>query len=389
MQGLRRCRQPDNFMKNIAPRLILLGTLALPFSFPLQAQERKTEVSIKGPHFHINGAPTYQGVTWKNPAGKQIPMEGLLMNARLVQGIFDDLNPETREKWAYKDTGKWDPERNTDEFVKAMESWHQHGLLAFTINLQGGSPEGYSKKQPWINSAFDAKGNLSEAYTKRLARILKRADELGMVAIVGYFYFGQDQLLEDEAAVKNAVDQATQWLLGQKWKNVLVEINNECDIAYDHAILKPGRVHELIERVKSTEVDGRRLLVSTSYRGGALPGEKVIAASDYVLLHGNDVKEPQKMLQLIKDTRQRIGENLKPIVNNEDDRPWRDEHQGFGEEGNNMIASIENGVSWGYFDFRQKGEALEEGFQNPPVDWGIHSERKKQFFGLLKKVTGR
>ena len=367
---------------------ILLAFLVISLSFELRAEERKTEISIKGAKFLINEKPTYQGITWKNPQGKEVSMEGLLMNARLVQGIFDDLNPETRDKWAYKDTGKWDPDRNTNEFIEAMESWRQHGLLAFTINLQGGSPEGYSKGQPWINSAFDTKGNLREAYMNRLARILKRADELGMVVIVGYFYFGQDQLLKDEAAVKNAVDQASKWLLNENWKNVLIEVNNECNVGYDHEILKPDRVHELIELIKAIQINDRRLLVSTSYGGGTLSGKKVIAASDYVLLHGNGVRDPKKMLQLIKDTRARIGDDLKPIVNNEDDRPWRDKHQGFGEQGNNMIVSIENRVSWGYFDFRQQGEPLVEGFQNPPTDWGINSARKKQFFGLLKKVTG-
>jgi hypothetical protein len=367
---------------------ILLAFLAIPLSFHARGEERKTEVSIKGSQFLINDTPTYQGVSWKNPEGKEISMEGLLMNARLVQGIFDDLNPETRDKWAYKDTGKWDPDRNTNEFIQAMESWRQHGLLAFTINLQGGSPEGYSKGQPWINSAFDTKGNLRKPYMDRLARILKRADELGMVAIVGLFYFGQDERLEDEVAVINAVDQASKWLLTGNWKNVLVEVNNECNVRYDHKILKPERVHELIERIKAIQIDGRRLLVSTSYGGGSLPGKKVIEASDYVLLHGNGVSDPKRMQKLINDTRQRIGNDAKPIVNNEDDRPWRDKHQGFGEQGNNMIVSIENGVSWGYFDFRQQGEPLVEGFQNPPTDWGINSERKKQFFGLLKKVTG-
>lgn len=31
---------------------------------------------------------------------------------------------------------------------------------------------------------------------RRLSRILKRADELGMVAVLGYFYFGQDGALK-------------------------------------------------------------------------------------------------------------------------------------------------------------------------------------------------
>ncbi len=373
-------------MKNPLMRTAL-GGFAILTAFTVHAEERQTEVSIKGSDFLINGQPTYEGVTWTNPASEVIPIEGLLMNARLVQGIFDDLNPETQEMWAYEDTGKWDPERNTDEFVKAMESWRKHGLLAFTINLQGGSPQGYSQTQPWLNSAFDPEGNLRDSYMERLSRILGRADELGMVAIVGYYYFGQDERLENEEAVKNGVDQATKWLLENNWRNVLVEVNNECNIRYDHEILQPERVHELIERVKATEVDGRRLLVSTSYGGGTLPGKNVVDASDFVLIHGNGVEQPERMVKLIESTRELIGDDIKPIVNNEDDRPWRDAHQGLDEEGNNLIACIENGVSWGYFDFRQKDESFEQGYQNPPVDWAINSERKKQFFELVKKIT--
>ena len=96
---------------------------------------RKTAVSIHEDAFHINGQPTYEGRRYQ---GKKI--EGLLMNSRMVQGIFDDRNPETRSRWAYPDTGQWDPERNTREFLAAMPEWRRHGLLAFTINLQGGSP---------------------------------------------------------------------------------------------------------------------------------------------------------------------------------------------------------------------------------------------------------
>ncbi len=68
--------------------------------------------------FYINGKPTYAGRTWKNAK-----IEGLLMNSRMVQGIFDDLNPESRQMFVYPDTGKWDPDRNTDEFIAAMPVW--------------------------------------------------------------------------------------------------------------------------------------------------------------------------------------------------------------------------------------------------------------------------
>ena len=118
--------------------------------------------------------------------------------------------------------------------------------------LQGGSPEGYSKGQPWENTAIDPEGNLRPAYMDRLARVLERADQLGMVAIVGYFYFGQDQRVKGEAAVRRAVTNATHWLLDSGRRNILVEIDNECNVqAYDHDILKPPRVHELIEQAKA------------------------------------------------------------------------------------------------------------------------------------------
>ncbi len=117
----------------------------------------KTAVSIRGEKFHINGQPTYQGRTWQ---GKSI--EGLLLNSRVVQATFDDRNSETVAKWAYPDTKKWDADRNLNEFLAELPGWRKHGLLGITINLQGGSPEGYSKSQPWHNSAVNADGSLDD-----------------------------------------------------------------------------------------------------------------------------------------------------------------------------------------------------------------------------------
>jgi len=147
--------------------------------------KQKTEVKIIGEQFYINGKPTYENRKWN---GYEI--EGLLMNSRMVQGIFDDLNDSTNYYWIYPDTKKWDAERNTAEFIDNMEIWRSNGLLAFTLNMQGGSPQGYSSSQPWYNSAYFEDGRLREDYLERLEKILDRADELGMVPILGLFYFG-------------------------------------------------------------------------------------------------------------------------------------------------------------------------------------------------------
>jgi hypothetical protein len=111
-------------------RRTFLAAAALPALYPFGgvAQTRRTELTIQGDAFYIDGRPTYAGRTFN---GKRI--EGLLMNARVVQGIFDDLNPETSSRWVYPDTKRWDPDRNTSEFVAAMPEWKRHGVLAFTI----------------------------------------------------------------------------------------------------------------------------------------------------------------------------------------------------------------------------------------------------------------
>jgi hypothetical protein len=340
------------------------------------APRSRTAVSIQADRFFINGKPTYVGRTYKG-----MKIEGLLMNNRAVQGTFDDLNPETRGRWAYPDTGKWDPDRNTREIIAALPEWRKHGLLAFTLNLQGGSPEGYSKNQPWENSAIEPDGNLRPAYMERFTRILDRADELGMVVILGYFYFGQDQRVKDEAAVKRAVVNATNWLLERDYRNVLVEIDNETNVkAYDHEILKPARVHELIELAKSKQKNGRRLLVGTSYGGGTPAESNVIKSSDFLLLHGNGPDNPERIRKMIQTTRGAEGYRPMPILINEDD------HFRFNEADNHMMAALGLYVSWGYFEPGKSNYI--DGYQCPPVNWGINTERKKQFFELLKQVTG-
>jgi hypothetical protein len=337
---------------------------------------RRTEVTIQGDSFLIDGRPTYEGRSRKGQS-----IEGLLLNARMVQGLFDDLNAETRERWAYPDTHRWDPARNNREFLAAMPRWQENGLLAFTLNLQGGSPQGYTKgRQPWHNSAITASGELRPDYLDRLAPILDRADELGMVVILSYFYFGQDERIADEAAVLRAVERITDWILDGGYRNVLIEVNNECNVGYDHAILQPARVHELIERVKARGRAGRRLLVGTSYGGGTIPGANVVRSSDFLLLHGNGVGDPARIAAMVRQTRAVPGYRPMPILYNEDD------HFDFDKPSNNFESALSERASWGYFD--PGASDYRDGYQSPPVNWGINTERKRAFFARVAEITG-
>lgn len=335
-----------------------------------------TTVSISEDKFYIDGAPTYAGRSYCG-----WPVEGLLLNTRMIQATFDDANPETVHRWVYPDTGMWDAERNVNEFIKALPTYKRHGVLAVTLNFQGGSPEGYSQEQPWDNSGFDATGALKPDYVARMTCVLDKLDELGMIAIVGLLYFGQDERLQDEAAVVNAVEIAVRWLLDSGYENVLLEIDNECNVPrYEHDILTPPRVHELIDMAKSIQVAGRRLLCGTSYGGGFVPLENVVRSSDFLLMHGNGVSDPNRMAEMVDEARQVAGYRPMPILFNEDD------HFHFGADWNNFVAAISKYASWGFFDPGKSNYM--DGYQSPPVNWGLSTPRKQTFFKLAKDISG-
>jgi len=172
---------------------------------------------------------------------------------------------------------------------------------------------------------------------------------------------------------------------------VIIEINNECNSkSYDHEILKPERVHELIELVQNKRhpIKDYRLYVSTSYGGRHIPHPNVVKIADYLLLHGNGVENPEDITWMVEETRKIEGYRSMPILFNEDD------HFDFDKPVNNMLNAFKANASWGYFDFRKRGETLKkddqaflEGYQSIPVDWGMSSQRKKDFFNLLEKLT--
>ena len=93
----------------------------------------KTRVSTQGESFLINDKLTYSEVENSRPG-----VHGLLMNARFIQGIFDDRAvPERFARFGHE---VFDPAANTDRLIAALPDWYAHGLRAFTVGLQGGGP---------------------------------------------------------------------------------------------------------------------------------------------------------------------------------------------------------------------------------------------------------
>jgi hypothetical protein len=352
----------------MGPRSRLSIVIALAWSLASAAPAAAgPHVTIDGTKFRLDGVVTYPGKS----------VEGLLLNARMVNAAFDDENPATVGRWAYPDTGKWDPERNTREFIAALPTYAAKGLNAFSLSLQGGNPVPGCSCQAthdWITTAFTREGALKSEWMDRVDRIISAAGRHGIVVILEVTYHGQDQRLADEAAVKRAVDETVDWVLARGHTNVLIEIAAESSHGLtSHAIIK-SRVHELIARVQQRS--GGKLLASTGFTGGTVPTAAVIAQADYVILHGNG-KDETGIRWMIDEVRATSAwqSDPKPIVFTEDSTSL-----------GNFAAAVGHGASWGYHD--KGANDYQTGFQTPPVNWGLSTPEKRAFFDRIAQYTG-
>lgn len=344
-----------------------------------------TEVTIDGTRFLLNGKVPFPGS----------PAEGLLMNSRMIQAVFDDDCPDTRPLWAYPDTGRWDPDRNTDEFCAALPLYREHGLLAVTVGLQGGGsiyrPEVYGN---YIASAYEPDGTFKQPWFDRLLRVLQAADGAGMVVIVNYLYHQQARRLEGEHVLRSITERVTDWLLGTGLRNILVDVANEAADWWTIPQCKPDRIHELIEIARGVTRGGRRLLVGCSTGGGEqIPTGSWLKAEDFTMPHGNG-QMPDELAAKLRRIKQQpeYVDRPRPVIVNEDSV--------FVE---NMRAAVGEGVSWGFYcqgygsgyrdrmDWRPHGreDRCEDlsGYQTLPVNWTINTDIKRAFFDGVRELT--
>ena len=311
-----------------------------------------TKLAIRGESFEINGKPTYAEIKDGNS-----PAQGLLMNARFIQGVFDDKqNPQRYVRWGNE---VWDPEQHTDDLIAALPEWYRYGLRAFTVGFQGGGPCFTINNRDIDNNPFGSDGkSLDPAYADRMNRLIRAADEIGMVVIVSYFYGDQARRLQDGRAVRDAVATASHFLRDGGYTNVIIEIANEYDIApfAEHPLLYyPQGIASLIDQARALSGG---LPVGCSGKGGSINRE-ISEASDVILIHGNGCTR-QRLYNMIQEVR---GWALnRPIVCNEDS-------QAIGQ----LDVAYRTGTSWGYYNNMTK--------QEPPANWSV-TPGEDLFFAL-------
>lgn len=315
----------------------------------------QTHLSIDGETFLINDRLTYSEIDGSGIDSSNESAHGLLMNARFIQGIFDDAADPAR--FARFGWDEWDPERHTDELIAALPEWYGYGLRAFTVGLQGGGPCFTTNNLTIDNNPFGEDGTqLDDAYANRLDRLIRGADEAGMAVIVSYFYGDQTRRLRDGRAVRNAVTTASRFLRDNGYTNVIIEIANEQDIPpfLEHPLIYYPEGVAALNDLARDESGG--LPVGCSGRGGSIDRE-IAESSDVILVHGNG-QTRQKVHNMIREIRS-WGLN-RPIVFNEDS-------QAIGQ----MAVTYKEQVSWGYYNNSTK--------QEPPADWSV-TRGEDQFF---------
>jgi hypothetical protein len=302
----------------------------------------ETAISIRQMSFLINGKPTYSEIENSNTEA-----HGLLMNARFIQGIFDDK--ANRQRYARWGQGEFDPMQHTENLIAALPQWHAHGLRAFTVGFQGGGPCFTMNNNDIANNPFGADGTrLDGDYAARMDRLIRGADAVGMAVIVSYFYGAQMRFLKDGKAVREAVVTASNFLKDGGYTNVLVEVANEMNIgAFErHPIIhEPQGMAYLIDLARS---ESGGLAVGCS-GGGGYRNREVAEASDVILIHGNGCTR-QRYYGMIEEVK---GWGLeRPIVCNEDS-------PAIGQ----LQVALHTQTSWGYYNNATK--------QEPPADWSI------------------
>jgi len=364
------------------------------------------KLSIVGESFYLDGDGTYTRRTGFPHADPR--MAGLLINHRVINGVFDDLNEshdydgDGRDNWAFSDTGQWDPERNTQIFIEFMEEWRAHGVIAFTVGLQGGNPfctcpppSGFSTKDV-DTGAFNEDGSLRLDFMARLARILDRARELDMVPIVNYFYQGGIHRIREQA-VGAAVENATRWLLERGYDRLIIDLANECDAGAYYPCLYPERIHELINLLRDT-VDiysadirqTRQFYVGASFTGHYSVAESLsqlpvsfVSAVDLMLPHGNNLSSDQirAAIIVIRQRVARVGIKPLPIVYNEDIVP-RPENpsQDVGGDLGHLDVCLANHASW--------GNLIRSHQVVPCEDWFEGTAAQREWFARVRELAG-
>lgn len=340
--------------------LTLLSLAALPAAAIEIATGKMLGSGYEARSFYVRGKA---GQPWtKTYAGAKFRPEaaGRLMNLRIAQAIVHD-------EWLTE--FPFDPEKNTDRVIAALDTYKAHGILAINVSLQAGNP-GYNKEMAEIKrdraykagpgkgmhtSAFRPDGSLKPEWMARLKRLQRALDQRGMILNLMYFYQSQDEIFPDTASIERATANATDWLIDNDCRNVIVEIANEFDIrGWDHNYWIKDNLDKLIGIVRA-RLKAKNAQFNLPVSASTGPSTAVIPQirdhADLTMIHGNNKPvefKGRRTAELFADPKM-----PGPIYMNEDDSGRETTPAILKNELASCDAVFKAGGSWGYMPWRQ------------------------------------
>ena len=325
---------------------------------------------------------TYTGAPWRRDA------QGKIMNLRLAQALFHD-------EWLKE--RPFDPDRNTNSVIEALDFYRSHGVLMINVSLQGGQA-GYDPNINGVDrqngyrygpekgshvSAFRADGSLKNEWLARLERLLRAADSRGMAVNLMYFYQGQDELFGSPRAIHRAARNITDWLIAKNIRNVIVDVANEYDLRgdrWDFDRYIPQHVPQLIEDIRERfRRAAYTLPVSASSDGRMEYPESLITVVDLVLIHGNNRSPEQKARRAAE-----LKSVPRPVLMNEDDNGRETTPEHLKSELGSCDIFFRQAAGWGYMPWVQ---AQRFPFRYLPSDSGADMRYFHQVLDHIAALT--
>lgn len=258
--------------------------------------------------------------------------QGKMVTARMVQAVY--LNDASGART--EDMTLADAQENTDHFCDNITPYREHGVLCWSIGMEGGNALNQASDPEVLQGDFTpdssngSRSPLTAAGTawktgrkELLEQVIEALAAEGMVCCLGLFYQQMFYWHDTQANYRAAMSTVTDWLIEKGYRNVCIDLANEAGVdpagGWDDGTL----VFDTDARVADELDYFRGLWTGEPWRppigcsSRSKPGPLVLAESDVHWYHGNVSggvsNKPLRVQEIIDDT------TVGPVVMNEDE----------------------------------------------------------------------
>ena len=146
-------------------------------------------------------------------------------------------------------------ENATNDLINHLDEYKSYGINTVSVFIMGSR---YGNFKGYLEDA-----SLNPIYSNRLAKIIKAADDKGMIVLVGCLYWGGSTAKWESWSQKEAnlaVANTVQWLSKNNYRNVFVDVDNE-------GMAKRGAGFDNRELVKAAKAVDSTIFIATNFKG--------------------------------------------------------------------------------------------------------------------------